>query len=85
MRHDYDYIPLSIIVFTDKKVVYANKYMKSIFLSDSGEFLTFKLLNMLNLNKEEDLYDFFIRNTSFEYKNNTIIIPHENKKAFYKV
>lgn len=80
MKHNYDYIPQSILVFQNKKLIFANKYIKTIFLADSEKSLLIKLLSMLNLEEEEKLFDFFLHNKTFEYKDHTIGLQHTKKE-----
>ncbi len=80
MKHDYDFIPLSIIIFQNNKLIYCNKYLKEIFKAQDQNEVLEKLLLMVNLSNEKELYRYFLKNQAFKYKDQKIKLKHMKKE-----
>lgn len=80
MRHNYDYIPQSILIFKENQIIYANQYMKTMFLADDYSLLSLTLRKMLNIETEEQLFNFFKTNKYFECDKKTITSTYVKKE-----
>lgn len=80
MRQDYDLIPLSIIIFQNDKLIYCNEYIKHLFIVKNENELLFKLLDMLKVENEKQLFQFFLKNHIFKYKGHELKLKHSKKE-----
>ncbi len=76
MIHNFDYIPLSILIFQNKKIIYFNQNMKNIFMVLNKEELLKKISYLLPLSTEEDLFDFLIKYPDFNSNEHKLEVKH---------
>jgi hypothetical protein len=74
MQHHYDYIPASVIVFQSNRVVFYNKYIGDIFLASDKKDLIDKVLFLLSLENELELYQFLLAHTHIQVDKHEIEI-----------
>jgi len=80
MDHNYDNIPLSILIFQNNKIVYFNKHMKNIFIASNKDELIKAISCMLPIKTEENLFDFLIQNPIFKSNKNEYEVKYMKKE-----
>ena len=80
MNHDYDYIPLSILIFQNKKIIYCNQHMKDVFIVSNKDELIERISDILSVTSEKELFDFLIKNPTFKTNKHEIEVKHIKKE-----
>ncbi len=80
MKQDYNFIPLSIIIFENDKLIYGNDHIKHLFSAKNDKELSDKLLEMFKQDSEKQLFRFFLNNPVFQYKDHQIKLKHLKKE-----